>query len=323
MLLRFADQLMVIKVYCREDILPAVFYLMGNSAIADGCGSQPAIFIIIDLDKLNSCGTENLKMWKLIVSDIDGTMVKDGAGSINPAYYEEINRLLDRGVRFMVCSGRQGASIVRLFQPVISRIAYACEGGSMICDGEKFLCAKTLPGDTVHAIVQDAWKIDGIDIMLSGIKQAYCKSEDSELYHWMVDSYGFDMEAVGDLLSVDDDIMKVSLYHKSHVEELTNPWFRPRWESRVKLTLAGIQWLDCVPESAGKRSAVTYMQEYYGIRPEETLVFGDNQNDMEMFEVAGRSYAVENARNEVKQAASAICEAQEKDGVLKVLKTIL
>lgn len=262
-------------------------------------------------------------MWKLIVSDIDGTIAQDGAGSINPGYYTEIERLVSKGVHFMVCSGRQDASIARLFRPVIHRISYAADGGSIIFDREKFLTARTLPKETVSALVRDAEKIPELDIMLSGLKQAYCRDEDSEMYHWLVDSYGFHMGAVPDLTEVPDDIMKVSLYHKDRAEELTNTWFRPKWQDRVTLTLAGIQWLDCVPLSAGKKNAVLYMQEYLGISPEETLVFGDNENDIGMFEVAGKSYAVENARPEVKRAASAICEAQEKDGVLLVLKTLL
>ena len=261
-------------------------------------------------------------MWKLIVSDIDGTIAKDGESHINPEYYTEIRRLTDNGVRFMVCGGRQDNSIRQLFRPVVDRIAYAADGGSIIYDREKFLTARTLPKETVHALVRDAQQIGELDIMLSGLKRAYCRSEDSEMYRWLAGSYGFEIDAVGNLFEVDDDIMKVALYHKNRTEELVTPWFRPRWENKVSLTLAGIQWLDCVPLSAGKRNAIVYMQEYYGIRPEETIVFGDNQNDMEMFEAAGKSYAVENARLEVKQAASDICGAQEQDGVLKVLKTL-
>lgn len=263
-------------------------------------------------------------MWKLIVSDIDGTLVGDGQGegALNPSYYEEIRRLTKRGIRFMACSGRQRLSIERLFRPVADQIFYACDGGSMVFDERQLLFAQTLQRDIAARLIADAEKIEEMDIMVCGTKRAYCRREDSELYRWMVDGYGYDMKAVSDLLSIDDEIVKISLYHKDRAEALTNAWFRPKWENDVKLTLAGIQWLDCVPKDAGKRSAVAFMQEHFAIKPEETLVFGDNQNDMEMFELAGRSYAVENARDEVKEAASHICGKYEQNGVLKVLKMI-
>ena len=80
--------------------------------------------------------------------------------------------------------------------------------------------------------------------------------------------------------------------------------------------------MDCVPPDAGKGSAVAFMQKRFHIQPEETIAFGDNQNDMEMFALAGKSYAVENAREEVKECADAICGSYEKDGVLRVLREI-
>lgn len=263
-------------------------------------------------------------MWKLIVSDIDGTLVGDGQGegALNPEYYREIKRLREKGMRFAACSGRQRLSIARLFHPIADRILYACDGGSLVFDKDRLLSASTLPAETVRQLVLDAEKIKEMDIMLCGTKRAYCKRKESELYHWMVEGYGYDMHAVGNLMTVEDEIVKVSLYHKDRAEELTNAWFRPKWEADVKLTLAGVQWLDCVPKDAGKKSAVAFLQQHFHIRPEETLVFGDNQNDMEMFELAGKSYAVENARDEVREAADEVCGSYEKDGVLEVLREL-
>lgn len=62
------------------------------------------------------------------------------------------------------------------------------------------------------------------------------------------------------------------------------------------------------------------MQQHFDIKPSETIVFGDNQNDIEMFSLAERSYAVANARDEVKKAASHECESYDKEGVLSVLR---
>ena len=55
---------------------------------------------------------------------------------------------------------------------------------------------------------------------------------------------------------------------------------------------------------------------------DETFVFGDNQNDIEMFDY-GHSFAVANARGEVCEAADEICADMNEDGVLQVLKKLL
>ncbi len=265
-------------------------------------------------------------MIKLIISDVDGTLVGDGqsAEAMNPEYYKVIAQLKEQGITFMACSGRQYVSIAKLFAPIENEILYGCDGGSLVFENNKVLYAQTLPKAISDNIIQDAMEIPQCDILVAGTKRAYCRSKDSELYRWLKHSYGFDIKAVGDLTkNIPDDIVKISLYHKNQAEALTSPWFRPKWENKVKLSLAGIQWLDCVPKEAGKKSAVAFVQKHLNIKPEETIVFGDNQNDIEMFSLAHRSYAVENARLEVKREASDICESYDRDGVLKILKNVV
>jgi len=264
-------------------------------------------------------------MIKLIVSDIDGTLVGDGQGegALDPRYYDVIHNLINRGIKFMACSGRQKLSIAKLFRPIEKEIYYAGDGGSVVSDAENILFAKKLPKEMTDQIIKDAQTILPCDVMVCGTKRAYCRSEDSELYRWMVNGYGYDIEAVGDLINnIDDDIVKISVYHHSMAEELTDPWFRPKWEDKVKLTLAGIQWLDCVPKDAGKGAAVAFMQKKFNISPSETIVFGDNQNDIDMFSCATKSYAVSGAREEVKRAATHECGSYKENGVLKVLQKL-
>lgn len=265
-------------------------------------------------------------MIRLIVSDIDGTLIPDGSGEgvINPEYFDVIRELKSKGVTFVACSGRQFVSMRKVFAPVADDIFFICEGGGFVCTGSReLLHSCVLPPETVSELVHDAKKIRQMDVMVTGLKRAYCRSRDSELYRWLADGYGFDIEAVGDLeKGIDDDIAKVSLYHHDAAEELTRDEFVPKWEGRVKTILAGIQWLDCVSKDSGKGSALAFLQKYLDVSPEETYIFGDNQNDMEMFGY-GRSFAVANAREEVCEAADEICPEMSKDGVLSVLKEVL
>ena len=265
-------------------------------------------------------------MIKLIISDIDGTLVPDGSGAgvMNPQYFEVIRDLTSRGITFVACSGRQYVSMYKVFEPVAEHIFFICEGGGFVSNGKReVLHSAVLPPETVREMIHDARQIPQLDVMVAGIKRSYCRSEDSELYRWLADGYGFDIEARSDIdEGIDDDILKVSLYHRNAAEALTRDTFIPKWEKRVKTVLAGIQWLDCVSPESGKGNAVAFLQKHLGVTKEETIVFGDNQNDIEMFGYAGCSYAVEGAREEVRLAADEICAPMEKDGVLQVLKNI-
>ena len=81
--------------------------------------------------------------------------------------------------------------------------------------------------------------------------------------------------------------------------------------------------MDVMERNANKGTALMRMQERLGIRKEEIVAFCDNHNDLEMIAAVGTSYAVANARKEVKAAATAVIESNNEDGVLKQLKKIL
>ena len=46
-------------------------------------------------------------MIKLIATDIDGTLLKDGTLMIDPEYMTVIEKLTSKGIIFVACSGRQ------------------------------------------------------------------------------------------------------------------------------------------------------------------------------------------------------------------------
>ena len=58
-------------------------------------------------------------MIKLVVTDIDGTLVADGENQVNPRLFELIADLKEKkGIHFAAASGRQAASIEYTFRPI-------------------------------------------------------------------------------------------------------------------------------------------------------------------------------------------------------------
>ena len=70
-------------------------------------------------------------MIKLIVSDIDGTLVKDGENQINPEIFDVIMELKKKKkIHFAAASGRQAASIEYTFSPIKKEIFYVAENAT-------------------------------------------------------------------------------------------------------------------------------------------------------------------------------------------------
>lgn len=264
-------------------------------------------------------------MIKLIATDVDGTLVKDGTLLIDPEYMTVVSRLVDQGIYFVVCSGRQFSSEQKLFAPIKDRLLYISDGGTVVRTPEKIL--KTYPMETalwksMCRMVHD--ELPSCDCFAA--TPDYCLAEDagSRMFHWLCDSYGFDVREVPDLSKVEnEDIIKFTIYHPTSCEELCSPNFIPAWKHQAKLAVAGKEWLDCNARGVSKWTGLSFLMNYFGLTPDEVCCFGDNLNDIEMLQNASESYAVSNARAEVIASAKHTCPPYWENGVLQVLKTFL
>lgn len=78
------------------------------------------------------------------------------------------------------------------------------------------------------------------------------------------------------------------------------------------------QWLEIMPKAASKANAIKQLKEQLGC--DRLVVFGDGKNDIDMFEIADEAYAVGNAVDELKEAATAVIGNNNEDGVAKWLE---
>jgi Cof subfamily protein (haloacid dehalogenase superfamily) len=261
-------------------------------------------------------------MIKLITSDIDGTLVPDGYNEINPELFEVILKLRAKGIQFAAASGRQWASIESIFDPVKEKIFYLSDNGAYVgCHGRN-LFINTIEPETIMDMVKEVRKIEGLEVMVSGPDVVYLETKDQEFFDWLIHGYKFQAQWVEDLTKVESEFIKVSVYRKSEVEENTR-MLRTMFKDRLKMTISGDMWMDCMRPGINKGQAVKLLQDSLGIKPEETMAFGDQLNDIEMLQQAYYSFAVGNAREEVKNAASFQTDLNINDGVLKILKLLL
>ena len=77
------------------------------------------------------------------------------------------------------------------------------------------------------------------------------------------------------------------------------------------------QWLEIMPLNASKAKAIKQLQSL--LKCEKLVVFGDGKNDIDMFELADESYAVQNAHEDLKRIATSIISSNDEDGVAKWL----
>ncbi|MDD3403912.1 MAG: HAD family hydrolase [Hespellia sp.] len=261
-------------------------------------------------------------MIKLVVTDIDGTLLEEGTDKINTEIYDVVEELKKQGTIFAAASGRQYNSIRHVFSPIANDMIFICENGTnIICRGYD-MDATILNKQDARDLIKYIRTLDDCYMTVSSKEAIYVENRDPAFLDLMINGYKNEIRIVDDLLSEDRDILKISIYKESGVDSIAQQTIDD-WKDRFRVTVAGGPWLDFMDYQADKGNAIAKIQEILHISKEETMAFGDNHNDIGMLNHAGESYAVANARTAVKEAAKYVAKANTEDGVLLVLKELV
>ena len=94
----------------------------------------------------------------------------------------------------------------------------------------------------------------------------------------------------------------------------------------VSYAIGYTAWLDIAPKGIDKGHGLERLRRQYGFQGNRVLVMGDGRNDIEMFHWAkalgGHAFAMGQAPDEVKLAATAVTSSVDQDGVAQVLASL-
>lgn len=261
---------------------------------------------------------------RLIATDIDGTLVKESSPEVDPEVPRLLHELTKKGVLCCVASGRQYYSIRAMFSEVADEIVYIAENGAHIVYQGQDLSVTGMDSDLAAQIIEKQRTYgEGYDFVVSTPQGSLVESKNEAFIALIRDGYRNKMQVVDDVLADNPKIMKSALFHKGSIRDVGEKELIPAWQDKVKVCMAGEEWVDFMDSSVDKGNAIRFLQEHFGVSYEQTMTFGDNENDIGLMTAAGESFAVENAREPVKQAAKHICPDYTKQGVCQVLRKVL
>ena len=221
---------------------------------------------------------------KLIATDIDGTLVKESSPNITKEQVLLFRALCDKGINVCVSSGRQFGSVRKVFAPVERQLFYIVENGAHILKGHETLSCTPMKRELVESLMTDLRRYYPDDCHVVASTTSGCFLESKN----------------EDFITLIRDGYRNDVY--------------------MKIFLDGNLFMDA---SVDKGNGLKFLMEYLLLDPSSVMAFGDNENDIGMMQAAGTSYAVGNAVDKVKEAATAVCFPYWEQGVDRILQTLL
>lgn len=261
-------------------------------------------------------------MIKLVASDVDGTLLPEGTADMNPELYEVIRKLKEKGIVFAAASGRQMKSVTRVFEPVLDDVYFISNNGGYVKYRDEVLACRAFTPEMAEEIITYIRGMEDTFSLVTAPEGDYTDCRDEEMLHWLREGYQLSIEEIRDVMEKKNQLVKISAFVKNKDAAIEAQPAIAKFAGRALVTAAGEHWIDFTALGSEKGNALKELQERLHVTGEETMAFGDNNNDISMLKCAGESYAVAEAREEVKKVCKHVLPAEE-DSVLNVLKTLL
>lgn len=242
-------------------------------------------------------------MVNLIASDIDGTLLKDGARELTDTVIDYIKKLQEYGVVFAAASGRQYSNLRNLFFPVQNEIAYICENGALVKYKGQTISKTFMDKKTGLEIIKSIQEREGCEVLLSGEETSYLVPKSEKYVDHIKNQVGNHVTIVRDFAQVSEEFLKISVYESQGIDG-SSDYFLNRWGDVVKTTVSGKCWLDFVAPGVNKGVALEQIQNIIKTTKYDTMCFGDSYNDLEMFKNSQYSYAMTSANAEIRAKAN-------------------
>ena len=260
---------------------------------------------------------------RLIAVDMDGTLL-DGDGHIPDELWPLLDELDERGIIFAPASGRQLATLRRSFDHARDDVVYIAENGAYVVRGDAEINIDVLDAAFAASVVRRVRSFAGkgfdAGVVVCGKRSAYIERADAPFLA-EARKYYARLQVVDDLLEVDDQILKVAIF--DFVAAAATAPALDDLRATHQVVVSGHHWIDVMNLGVNKGVALRRLQVATGITHEQTAVFGDYLNDLEMMDAAALSFAMANAHPDIAARARFGAPSNLDHGVITTIEKLL
>lgn len=248
-------------------------------------------------------------MIKAVFFDVDGTLLSHKTKSVPESARRAIRKLQEKGIQCIVATGRHKKILDMLPVKGIDFDFYILLTGQLCMDRDGGAVAgHPLSGIGKERVVR-MFREKTIPLMFLEKDTMYANFVDAavEKAHRAVST---PVPQVGEYTG--GDVYQAIAYvdSEARLEQLAACCKLTRWSDYA---------VDIISTEGGKVAGIQAYLEKAGISREETMAFGDGENDIEMLEYVQVGIAMGNAEDTVKAIADYVTASVEDDGIEKAL----
>ena len=250
-------------------------------------------------------------MTKAIFFDIDGTLRSFRDGKIADSTLRALHILREKGIKLFIASGR-GMPQIHFMDDIFRFDGYVAQNGQYCLVGDEVVRCVPMDTQDVKAIIR-ASQNGAFSCFLETADDMVLTYEDSnarEIFRLLGLPGAKLMPPDFDPAAVIKGIVFVDKTHEPALTSIVHNSMTFRWHPL---------FCDIGCVGGGKDVGMDAVLSRLGIPLEQTMAFGDGENDLEMLRHAAIGVAMGNSSQTVKNAADYVTDSVDEDGIANAL----
>lgn len=263
----------------------------------------------------------------LFVSDLDGTLLNNSA-KVSLESINLLNEAINNNVNFTIATARTPATLVNILKDINLQLPVVTMNGSAIYDIKEDIYINYVPLSkdnslkiynlinslninafvytidnnhlyVYHKTLTHPYQIEFYNSRKASNFKTFIRGElnpNFDVLYFTIMDYEDKINYLYDRLKCFDNLYIVK-YRDTYNKQIIN--------------------LEIYDIKASKASAINYLKEKY--RFSKIITFGDNLNDIPMFNISDECYSVENAVDELKEISTAVIDKNTNNSVAKFI----
>lgn len=259
---------------------------------------------------------EKEKMVKLVLCDIDGTLLEKGETRVSAECADALEALLDAGKTVALASGRAYAGMRRLVEhlPFAEELYYICDDGALCIHHGKTLYHKPLSVENLLRFAREP-AYDTCPVLYFSTDFSYVLRATPEFLQ-NAEQAGLDrFRPIGGVYEIKEPIYKIGICGRSERPPLLVP--QP---FDLRVCYNADKQLEYASRFADKGLAASDLQMRLYLSKWDTAALGDGENDISLFSKAKYTYARQDGSRALCAAAN---ETFASGQIASVLRTLL
>lgn len=275
-------------------------------------------------------------MYKLIAIDLDNTLLNDDK-EISRENIDLLNKLIDRGYEVVIATGRRYHSAKSLSQPINRPLTILANNGSIARHSwdDRLLFESPIAREDFISLVargkaRDLHPIIHVNSYEAGYDIIVEKDIRDQAYGNYFNNYEERYKRVDSYLDIEDEKVLALVYlgDKLTMKEFyldIRETYNNKYSSHVAENIKAAEaLLELMSPLGCKWQGLEKYARLRGIKEEEIISIGDDNNDISMIENAGLGIAMKNATEAVKNVADIVTEEDHNhSGPARELRRIL